>query len=688
MSNSNSDRSNNPRPVPDYYSNTYRRASYATVAAGRNSERAANTHSRQPSGASLPPPDEERDQERGLRQTTLTPSSWDMAGTSRYEQEAGRRPGTSSGVMGDAGHNAYGGDTIRYDGLGCNEHEDHPPFFTPSYLEHSRYVQRLRQSHDEHIAELKARVSTNPRAYQPSLSTSPSITSLSKMSSQHMHRGVMQDVVERPPISAVDDELHPLPGRWSDEDKWTGLDILADGTEARFNGQTKTADEAAAVRSDWPMPKEVGIYYFEVTILSKVKDAQIGIGFSTRKANLNRLPGWESESWAYHGDDGFMFGSTTSGKPYGPKFMSQDVIGCGMNFKTGSAFFTKNGTHLGTAVQNVKLDRLYPCVGLKKPGEHVRVNFGKTPFVFDIDGLVEQERHNILAEIDQTDVSYLHSPQNEHSLIHSLIGQYLAHEGYVETAKAFAKDVEEQQQAFDEHTQPFRVSSEDDQHATHRQRIRRSILDGDIDRALKYLSAYYQNLFDDEKNRDIYFRLRCRKYVEMTRRHAELANAVSSPTAVTKSVDSLGSNGHAGIQLERQHDEEQPLDTQMELDDQLRRETSRNLEPSANDDIDMDISQELPPKTSYMKADQVLTALVQYGQELQQEFKSDRRPHIQKHLMDISAAFAYTNIHESPISHLFALHGRSEIAEEVNGAILGKFRIPFHINDDHHANVL
>lgn len=681
MSNSNSDRGNTTRPDPDYYSPIDRRASYATIAAGRSTESGANTHSRQPSGASLPPHDEDRDRDRVLHQTTLTPSSWDMASMSRYDQESGRRPGTSNGgAMGDTGGNAYGGDAIRYDGLGCNEHEDHPPFFTPSYLEHSRHVQRLRRAYEEHVSELKARASSNPRAYQPSLSTSPSVTSLNKMSSQHMYRGVMQDVIERlPPSAAEEERAQPLPSRWSEEDKWTGLELLADGTEVRFNGVTKTTDEAATVRSDWPMPKEVGIYYFEVTILSRVKDAQIGIGFSTTKANLNRLPGWEGESWAYHGDDGFVFACTASGKAYGPKFMSQDVIGCGVNYRTGSAFFTKNGTHLGTAFRNVKLDRLYPSVGMKKPGEHLRTNFGRTPFVFDIDGLVEQERMHILADIDQTDVSHLHSPDDEHALIHNLIGQYLAHEGYVETAKAFAEDIEQQQQEFEGRTQPLRLSTEDDQHAIHRQRIRKSILDGDIDRALKYLSAYYQNLFDDEKNRDIYFRLRCRKYVEMTRRHAELANAVSSPTTVTKSVDSLGSNGHAHTESAAQHDEDQPSDTQMELDDQLRRETSRGHESSANDDIDMDVSQELPPKTSYMKADQILTALVQYGQELQQEWKTDRRPHIQKHLMDISASFAYTNIYESPISHLFALQGRCEIAEEVNGAILGKLSPKSHL---------
>ncbi|KAI5367460.1 Putative B30.2/SPRY domain, CRA domain, concanavalin A-like lectin/glucanase domain superfamily [Septoria linicola] len=658
----------NPRPIPDYYSSN-RRPSYATVVAGRNAAAADSAHSRDPSGASLISLEEVRDRERGLRQTTLTPSSWDsMAGTNRYDD--GRRPDTGSGsTIGGIGNGAYGGDAIRYDGLGCLDHEDHPPFYTPSYLRHSRHVQRLQQVYEEHVAELKALSTKTPRAYQSGLSTSPSATSLNKMPSQHMHRGVMQDVVERmPPSSSEEERLQPLPSRWNEDDKWTGLEILADGTEVRLSGATRSDQEAGSVRSDWPIPREAGIFYFEATVLSRAKDAQIGIGFSTRKAPLGRLPGWEQDSWAYHGDDGHSFACNSTGKAYGPKFTSQDVIGCGVNFRTQTAFFTKNGTHLGTAFHNIKLDGMFPMVGMKKPGEHLRINFGKTPFVFDIDGLVEQERQNILGDIDRADVSSLHPPDDENALIHNLIGQYLAHEGYVETAKAFANDVEERQQAFDDHTTPFRISSEDDQHAIHRQRIRKCILDGEIERALKYLSAYYPTLFDDERNRDSYFRLRCRKYVEMTRKYAELASAtfVSSPATVNKSVDSLGSNGHGDTDVEPQH--EHPSDTQMELDDQLRREAARHV--GSNDDVDMDVSQELPPKTACMKADQLLMALVTYGQELQQEWKLDRRPHIHKHLREISASFAYGNIHDSPISHLFALHGRAEIAEEVNAAIL------------------
>lgn len=44
---------------------------------------------------------------------------------------------------------------------------------------------------------------------------------------------------------------------------------------------------------------------------------------------------------------------------------------------------------IGEAFHNIKPEKLYPSVGMKKPGEHLRVNFGATPFVFDIDAMME-----------------------------------------------------------------------------------------------------------------------------------------------------------------------------------------------------------------------------------------------------------------------------------------------------------
>lgn len=252
-----------------------------------------------------------------------------------------------TGGYGSSRRHASGGGAIwAGDRLGCTLHEEHPPFFTPSYLRRSRHVQRLQRSWDEHVAELREHASLNPPK-APSLSTQSSNVNLNKMHASHIHRPAVQDVIERLPPPTEEDRSRPLPSRWSEEDKMNGLEVLNDGQEVRFGGITKTTDEAASIRSDHPMPKECGLYYFEVTILSRGKDGLIGVGFSAKKANLNRLPGWETESWAYHGDDGYSFACTASGKAYGPRFSSQDVVGCGVNFRTGNAFFTKNGVYLG-----------------------------------------------------------------------------------------------------------------------------------------------------------------------------------------------------------------------------------------------------------------------------------------------------------------------------------------------------
>lgn len=42
----------------------------------------------------------------------------------------------------------------------------------------------------------------------------------------------------------------------------------------------------------------------------------------------------------------------------------------------------------GTAFREVRGANLYPSISLKKAGEHVRVNFGQSPFVFDIDNML------------------------------------------------------------------------------------------------------------------------------------------------------------------------------------------------------------------------------------------------------------------------------------------------------------
>jgi hypothetical protein len=89
--------------------------------------------------------------------------------------------------------------------------------------------------------------------------------------------------------------------------------------------------------------------------------------FAARDVRLSRLPGWEKNSWGYHGDDGYSFAAEKNGTPYGPTYGSKsvtvhrqivmthhmssslagDVIGCGIDFTQHKVFYTKNGTFLG-----------------------------------------------------------------------------------------------------------------------------------------------------------------------------------------------------------------------------------------------------------------------------------------------------------------------------------------------------
>ncbi|GAB7341786.1 hypothetical protein MBLNU457_g0116t2 [Dothideomycetes sp. NU457] len=534
-------------------------------------------------------------------------------------------------------------------GAASYPYTEEPRFIAPSYLRSCRYLERLHDVHRARLQHLReSRLAQQPPQHGLG-SRTPSSSNLKQQSSLGS-RTITQDVVERLAPPTVDEDLAPLPSRWSDSEKCAGLEVLGDGYEIRFNGVVKAPDDAATVRTDHPIPKECGVYYFETSILSRGKDHLVGVGFSTSKPSLNRLPGWESESWGYHSDDGMSFQCSASGKVYGPKFSASDTVGCGINFRNGTAFFTKNGVALGEAFPNalgpaMRHYQLYPSVGVKKPGEHVRVNLGQSPFVFDIDSYVENERRSIMAEIDSTDVSKssIHPTLDETETIQELISQYLNHEGYVEAAKQFSQDVQSQRQSLFGGETAKLLDPQDDVDALNRQKIRLAILEGDMDKAFKYLHAYYPHVLEAEENRDVYFRLRCRKFIEMIRRSYE--GSMSKP-----------SNGH------KTNNNTDGFDHQMELDDQLQRETR-----PAGDDMDMDHDD---GRSSTARNNDLLTEAVQYGMELRIEFGADSKKEIDKELTDTFGLLAYTDARDSALAGLMEGKGRVEIAEQVNGAIL------------------
>lgn len=156
-----------------------------------------------------------------------------------------------------------------------------PPFFVPSYLEGSRYAEKLQEAHKARIAAIRdPHNSRSPHSSTPgSLSTSASSANLHKMVPSH--RGMTHDIIERAPPQFVEVPPPPLPTRWSDVDRHKGADVRGEGLEVAFVGAgIKTAhngnnEEASAVRADFPMPKQAGIYYFECQVLSKQKEVYV-----------------------------------------------------------------------------------------------------------------------------------------------------------------------------------------------------------------------------------------------------------------------------------------------------------------------------------------------------------------------------------------------------------------------------
>jgi hypothetical protein len=156
-----------------------------------------------------------------------------------------------------------------YSGFGGG-HMDH--FFIPSYLKGSKYVQNLEEAQKAKILAHKDGPS-NQSSQPGSLSTSASSINLhAKMTPSH--RGMTYDLIEKaPPLE--DEALAPLPARWNNQDKYGGLEVMSDGQEVKFAGLKSPSDrdhEACAIRADHPMPPQCGIYYFEVTIISRKRE--------------------------------------------------------------------------------------------------------------------------------------------------------------------------------------------------------------------------------------------------------------------------------------------------------------------------------------------------------------------------------------------------------------------------------
>lgn len=162
-----------------------------------------------------------------------------------------------------------------------------------------------------------------------------------------------------------------------------------------------------------------------------------------------------------------------------------------------------------------------------------------------------------------------------------------------------------------------------------------------MDKAFKYTQTYYPDVLNE--NQHVYFKLRCRKFIEMVRRSSSLNSHHKS--AIKKS------NGHT-------------------VDDNLEMDLD---EDGFSDQMD---TQDRLDATAEDEASSLLGQTISYGQELQAEFKDNASEDMKKTLNDVFALMAYPNpVEQTGLKHFFERKARAQVAEELNSAILRKSRL-------------
>ena len=178
------------------------------------------------------------------------------------------------------------------------------------------------------------------------------------------------------------------------------------------------------------------------------------------------------------------------------------------------------------------------------------------------------------------------------------------------------------------------------------------MLEGDIDLAIALTESGYPHVL--EKNEAVQFRLKCRKFIEMIRKEAEL-NLVH---------DSNGNNGSNGSNDSNSSN----------VDAGGGNATRANGHNQQGMDVDdMEMVEDGTESQTRPEGRALVNEALKYGQTLQIEFQSELRPRIQRTLNEIFSLLAYANPLKQPeVAHLLDQRGRVAVAEELNAAILGK----------------
>ncbi|KAG0345116.1 Ran-binding protein 10 [Podila humilis] len=432
---------------------------------------------------------------------------------------------------------------------------------------------------------------------------------------------------------------YQLPSRWSTIDKTDKTELLEDDLMVHYTGM------------------------------------YIGIGVCNAGVDLNRLPGWEPHSWGYHGDDGNSFGGCGNGRPFGPVFTTGDTVGCGVNFRDMSLFYTKNGVYLGTAFRDLK-GPLYPTVGMRTVGEIIEANFGQQEFLFDIDEYVKDEKVEAWQALEDT-LQKATVQQNQVGVmsqsLRELVLSYMIHHGYSETALQFSRDLA--------------PPSSSTCHVP--QQIRIAILAGEIDQSMELLEDQYPGILD--QNEDMLLQLRCRKFVEMVTSSSSHLKALDDQGR-SYDMDTADKTGHhspsktaKSITSGNHHPEPMDIDQEVVQQSESAKKKGKMVEKTGS--MEHHRQHHHGVSEEGMEGLGQLRDAIKYGQYLQEQYKDSKRSSVQDMLIDAFSVLAHsdpdammengtqaassTAASEAAASGISKPVSRDTVANTVNTAILG-----------------
>lgn len=168
------------------------------------------------------------------------------------------------------------------------------------------------------------------------------------------------------------------------------------------------------------------------------------------------------------------------------------------------------------------------------------------------------------------------------------------------------------------------------------------------------MAQHYPTVLQKEENKDVYFKLKCRKFTEM----------------VLKINQQHTQNGSAGNGAEDLDGPKAPELDNVDRIAELKRINGKSSASLNAMDVDQDDAQPQPMANGVNVLDTL--AIVEYGKALGEEFENDTRPEV-KHMLDVTfAPIAHLNTPNAALDELVDSKGRAELAEQINGAILGE----------------